>query len=216
MSPWWIVALAYLLGSVPFSYIIVRISRGIDVRTVGSGNPGATNVMRAAGRGPAALALLLDVGKGVAAVVGARLLEAPGPVVAAAGVAAVAGHMFPVFLRGRGGKGVATAAGALGALVPWALASALALFIGVVAWKRYVSLGSLVAAAAFPLLVVLFYRLGWTPPGQLAPPLAASVVISGLVILRHAVNIRRLVAGTESKLGQKPVPAAGGEPLDPR
>ena len=111
-----IVAGAYALGSVPFSYLIVKLAKGRDVRTVGSGNAGATNVMRAAGKAAGAAALLLDCGKGVAAVTAARALGASGLVVGGAAVAVVAGHIYPVFLGFRGGKGVATASGALGAL----------------------------------------------------------------------------------------------------
>src|SRR5262249_55669760 len=117
-----LVAGAYLLGSISWSYLLVWLLQGRDVRTVGSGNAGATNAMRAAGKGVGVAVLLLDVGKGVAAIEVARALEAPPPVVGAAAVAVVLGHVYPVFFGFRGGKGVATSAGAMGALAPLALA----------------------------------------------------------------------------------------------
>jgi glycerol-3-phosphate acyltransferase PlsY len=205
MSAWAglaIVALAYALGSVPFSYLIVKLAKGRDVRTVGSGNAGATNVMRAAGKAAGAAALLLDCGKGVAAVTAARALGASGLVVGGAAAAVVAGHIYPVFLGFRGGKGVATASGALGALEPAALAASLALFVLVVAWKRTISLGSIAAAAAFPLLLLAGVWLGWLrPPG--AGPIAAAFLIPALVVVRHSANLDRLRRGVEPRLGER-------------
>lgn len=221
MSAWaglGVVAGAYLLGSISFSYLIVKLAQGRDVRTVGSGNAGATNVARAAGKAAGVAALLLDCGKGVAAVAGARALGAPGTVVGAAAAAVVVGHVFPVFLGFRGGKGVATAAGALGALAPAVLAVAMVLFVLVLAWKRYVSLGSIVAAASFPLLFVAGWLLGWLrPPG--GGPVAASFCIAALVLVRHSGNLDRLRRGVEPRIlqqprrGQRPRqrPAGGGE-----
>jgi glycerol-3-phosphate acyltransferase PlsY len=201
-----IVAAAYLLGSIPFSYLIVKIAKGRDVRTVGSGNAGATNVMRAAGKAAGVAALLLDCGKGVAAVVAARAVGAPGAVVGGAAAAVVAGHVFPVFLGFRGGKGVATAAGALGALAPGVMAACVVLFVLVVAWKRTISLGSIAAAAAFPLLLLAGAWLGWLrPPG--AGPAAAAFVIAALIVVRHAANLDRLRRGVEPRLGERRSPA---------
>lgn len=197
------VLLAYLLGSISFSYGIVRVLKGIDIRTVGSGNAGATNVLRVAGRGPALLALLLDAGKGAAAVGVARLVEASPAVVAAAGAAAVLGHVYPLFFGLRGGKGVATAAGTLLTLVPWPTLAALVLFVLLVAWKRYVSLGSIAAAASFPPLVLGGGRLGLVPRSELEADLYGSFFIAALVIWKHRANIGRLLAGTESKFGQR-------------
>jgi glycerol-3-phosphate acyltransferase PlsY len=193
---------AYLLGSVSFSYLVVRMKEGLDVRSVGSGNAGATNVLRAAGKGPAMLALLLDLIKGVAAVVGARALEAPPPVVGGAAFAVVLGHVFPVFLNFRGGKGVATSAGALGALEPVAMLATLAVFVVVVLWKRYVSLGSIAAALAFPLLVWTGQRLGWGGQGDLWI-VAASGAIAALIVFKHRSNLDRLRRGVEHRLGEK-------------
>ncbi len=197
-----VVAGAYLLGSVSFSVLIVRLLQGLDVRTVGSGNAGATNVLRAAGRKAGVIVLALDVAKGVTAVAVPRALDASPSVVGGAAVAVVLGHVFPVFFGFRGGKGVATSAGALGTLAPAAMALGLVVFVLVVAWKRYVSLGSIVTAALLPLLVVLCQRLGWVKGNDtwLVVPAAAIALI---VIARHARNLRRLRQGTEPRLGER-------------
>ncbi len=210
-----VVALSYLLGSLPWSYLIVRRHRGIDVRTVGSRSAGATNVLRASGSWAALLALALDVAKGAAAVVLARALGVGSWWLAAAAVAAVAGHVFPLFLGFRGGKGVAAAAGAAALLAPWAALGALVVFVVMVAWKRYVSLGSISAAAALPLLIGLPWWSGALRVGQAGDSgpalLAASAAIAVLVIVKHRTNLARLRAGTESRLGAKPLgPEASG------
>jgi acyl phosphate:glycerol-3-phosphate acyltransferase len=197
-----LIVAAYLLGSVSFSYLVVKVKEGRDVRSVGSGNAGATNVLRASGPAAAALALLLDLAKGVAAVLGTRLLEAPPPVVGGAAVAVVLGHVFPVFLGFRGGKGVATAAGALGALEPLAMLATLAVFVAVVLWKRYVSLGSIVAALVFPLFAWAGHRLGKMP--DVTPSVViASAAIAALVLFRHRSNLVRLRRGAEPRLGER-------------
>lgn len=197
-----LIAAAYLLGSVSFSFLIVKIKEGKDVRSVGSGNAGATNVLRTSGLGAAVLALLLDVGKGMAAVLGTRLLDAPPPVVGGAAFAVVLGHVFPIFLGFRGGKGVATAAGALGALEPMTMLATLAVFIAMVAWKRYVSLGSVVAALVFPLLAWAGDQLGWIVSDPSV--VVASAAIAMLVLFRHRSNLARLRRGAEPRLGEKP------------
>jgi len=205
MSPAATVALvagAYLLGSVSFSVVVVKVMQGLDVRTVGSGNAGATNVMRAAGKKAGVAVLVLDVIKGMTAVAVPRVLDAPPAVVGSAAVAVVLGHVFPVFFGFRGGKGVATSAGALGTLAPAAMAAGLAVFILVVLWKRYVSLGSMVTAVLFPLLVGLGARLGWPEYGGPWLVLASSA-IALLVVLKHRNNLRRLRAGTEPRLGNR-------------
>jgi glycerol-3-phosphate acyltransferase PlsY len=197
-----LVAGAYLLGSVSFSVVLVKVMQGLDVRTVGSGNAGATNVMRAAGKGAGAAVLVLDVIKGMTAVAVPRVLDAPPAVVGSAAVAVVLGHVFPVFFGFRGGKGVATSAGALGTLAPAAMAVGLAVFVVVVLWKRYVSLGSIVTALLFPLLAGLGARLGWTEYG--GPWLVlSSAAIALLIVLKHRNNLRRLRQGTESRLGER-------------
>jgi glycerol-3-phosphate acyltransferase PlsY len=200
----WVALLAgsYLLGSISFGLIVVWILRRVDLRTLGSGNAGATNVLRTSGRWPALLVLALDIGKGIVPVRVARLLDAAPEIVAGAALAAVVGHLFPLFFGFRGGKGVATGFGALVSLYPLATGAALALFLGTVLLTRYVSLGSILAAASAPPIAALFARLGWTAP---APPvaLALACATAGLVILRHAGNLQRLTAGTERRLGER-------------
>ena len=213
MSPGFAAALvagSYLLGSVSFSVVLVRLLHGLDVRTVGSGNAGATNVLRAAGKGAGVAVLALDIAKGVTAVAVPRAFEAPPTIVGGAAVAVVLGHVFPVFFGFRGGKGVATSAGALGALVPAAMALGLVVFVAVVAWKRYVSLGSIVTATLFPFLVGLALRLGWARSGGIWMFLP-SAAIALIVIAGHARNLRRLRQGTEPRLGDpKAEPAEEG------
>ncbi|HYA95739.1 MAG TPA: glycerol-3-phosphate 1-O-acyltransferase PlsY [Terriglobales bacterium] len=197
--------IAYLLGSIPFGYILVRIFRGQDVRESGSGNIGATNVARSS---PAlgALTLLLDATKGFLAVTAGSLIavsaahapaQRPSPytVVAVAAIFAVAGHMFPIWLKFRGGKGVATSVGVFLALVPKTLLLALALFVALVAVFRYVSLGSIIAAAAFPLIAYALHDYHSSPA-----MMAAMCAIAALIIIKHHENIRRLLASTESRL----------------
>ena len=188
-----LVAGAYLLGSVSWSVVIVKLLQGLDVRTVGSGNAGATNVLRAAGKKAGAAVLVLDVAKGITAVAVPRALDAPAAVVSGAAVAVVVGHVFPVFFGFRGGKGVATALGSLGTLAPAAMALGLVVFLAVVAWKRYVSLGSIVTAALFPLLVWVTYQEPWL--------LLASGAIAALIVIKHSRNLQRLRRGTEPQLG---------------
>ncbi len=198
---------AYLLGSIPWSWLVVRWKTGQDVRQVGSGNVGATNAMRAAGRAAGLLALVLDVAKGVAPVLAARALGATPLVESCAATLAVLGHMYPLWLRFRGGKGVATAAGALGALAPVPAALAGAVFLLAVATTRYVSLGSIAALVAFPLLVLALGGHAHTPRD--VPFLVSSALVPALSVWKHRGNIRRLFAGTERRLGARPA-AEGG------
>lgn len=203
-----LLAAAYLLGSVSWSYVLVKMLQGLDVRTVGSGNAGATNAMRAAGKKVGAAVLFLDIGKGVAAVLCARALATRPEVVGGAAIAVVLGHVFPVFFGFRGGKGVATATGALGALAPLAMGFSALVFILLVLWKRYVSLGSVLGAVTLPLFMVLLDRLGWVDDGG---PwlLAAAVAVAGLVVFKHASNLRRLAAGAEPRLGERRIEQVG-------
>jgi glycerol-3-phosphate acyltransferase PlsY len=204
MTPPLVVLLAYLLGSIPFGYLIVRARGGGDVRETGSGGTGATNVTRRAGKGAGLLTLALDATKGCAAVLLARLLLADdfgvNWWVAAASFAAVVGHVFPVWLRFRGGKGVAPGLGVFLALAPAAVPFALAAFALVVWRTRYVSLGSITAAALMPLAVfVLDSRL--PPAGQQGVErVAAAAAGAALIVFAHRENIRRLLRGTENKL----------------
>lgn len=194
-----LVAGAYLLGSVSFSYLLVKRLRGRDVRTLGSGNAGATNVLRTSGTAAGAAVLALDAGKGALPVLAARLLEAPAPVMGAAGVAAVVGHVFPVYLGFKGGKGVATGAGVHLVFSPLATLLAAVAFVAVVAATGYVALGSVLAALLLPLAAWGVGAAGWAPPLP-APLLVASGVIVGLVVVMHWENLRRLAAGTEGRL----------------
>jgi glycerol-3-phosphate acyltransferase PlsY len=193
---------AYLLGAVPFSFLLVRWKTGLDVRRVGSGNVGATNAMRAAGKGAGATALVLDVCKGALPVVIGHALKAPPVVISAAATAAVLGHMYSVFLRLQGGKGVATAAGALGALAPSAMGLALIVFVVLVAWKRYVSLASMAAACAFPLFVLLLAARDTGARAEI-PFLISSTLVPALIVWKHRGNLRRLRAGREPRLGER-------------
>lgn len=196
--------LAYLLGSISVSVLVVRLLRGIDVRTVGSGNAGATNVLRAAGRGPALLTLVLDAGKGVAAVLVARALGAGPWTLALVAVAVVVGHVYPLYFGFRGGKGVATAAGALFALAWRPTLVGLVAFVLILAWRRIVSLGSICAALAVPLAVLVAGGAGWLgEEGDWLALLCGTGGIGALVVFKHRANIARLRAGTEPRLGER-------------
>jgi glycerol-3-phosphate acyltransferase PlsY len=193
-----ILAAAYLLGSIPTGYLLVRIFRKEDVRETGSGNIGATNVARAGGKGLGILTLLLDALKGYLAVLLAMhfapsINGRASTLAIAAAVAAVIGHVFTVWLRFKGGKGIATALGVFIALVPLVALASLLLFILVFALSRYVSLASIVAAAAIPLLAWLLV------PAHTPPLLIGLSIISLLCILKHHANITRLLNGTESR-----------------
>jgi glycerol-3-phosphate acyltransferase PlsY len=189
--------LAYLLGSIPFGYLIVRWQKGVDVRSTGSGSTGATNVMRNLGIIGFVATFVLDVGKGALAVLLASRLSSADPRwIAASSVAAILGHCFPVWLKFRGGKGVATGVGVFLALAPLQVAMALAIFAIVVAIWRYVSLGSIVATAAFPLLV---YFMKHAP----LPIVLGAAGGALIIIIMHHANIYRLLNGTESKVGRK-------------
>jgi glycerol-3-phosphate acyltransferase PlsY len=191
------VVAAYLLGSLSFAVLLVRKATGKDIRQEGSGNAGATNVLRAHGKGLALAVAVLDVLKGTAAVLLARALTGgDARVMAAAGLAAVLGHVFPVFYGFRGGKGVATALGAFVALAPWATLASLGLMILVVAATRFVSLGSMLGMAALPLLAGLVF----SAPASIVAAAAATAV---LIVWKHRENIARLSKGQERRLGSR-------------
>ncbi len=200
--------IAYLLGSIPFGYLIVRMTQGTDIRETGSGGTGATNVSRRAGKAAGIVTLVLDALKGTAAVLIARLIldHGTGPLwdspnewwIAMAGIAVILGHMFPVWLRFRGGKGVATGVGVFLVLAPWALALSTILFFLIVWRTRYVSLGSMVAALSVPLFV-LVQGLVLQTTSPFGPVLMATLAGAALIVFAHRANIGRLVAGTESK-----------------
>lgn len=197
------ILISYLLGSIPFGFLIVKLASGSDIRETGSGGTGATNVTRKAGKGAGVVTLLLDALKGVAAVLAARwLTDEAGTswVVAGAGVLAVIGHCFPVWLKFKAGKGVATGLGVFLAIVPWAVMAAFIVF-AVVVWRtRFVSLGSILAAAFVPLWVWAMHT--WIEPIiNFAPVITALVASSAIIIAKHHENIQRLMAGTENKFG---------------
>lgn len=198
-----VVALAYTLGSIPFGFLLVRLRGGGDVRETGSGGTGATNVTRRAGKGVGLLTLLLDASKGAVAVLVARAALGAGSWaewwVCAAAAAAVLGHVFPVWLRFRGGKGVATGLGVFLVLAPPATLCALAAFVAVVGLWRYVSLGSMAAAVVLPLAVWSLAAAGLSDRAA-APVLALAALGAALIVLMHRANIGRLLRGEESRL----------------
>lgn len=199
MKLWGLLILSsYLLGAIPFSYLIVRWRLGEDVRSLGSGNAGATNVLRTTGAMAGVTTLILDVFKGAAAVAAAELSAAPPAVVAGCGLAAVVGHVFPVYLKFRGGKGVATAAGALGLLSPFPTLVAVGVFIVVVAPTRFVALASVAAAISYPLTLAGASAAGWISADRWL--LGFTTAIAALIIYKHRGNLRRLRAGTEPRL----------------
>lgn len=220
-----VIVVAYVLGSIPFGYLIVRAKQGADIRETGSGGTGATNVSRSAGNVAGLVTLILDALKGVAAVVIAKLVLA-GTVyvdrgyidaqerilsgqtgrpllqnaawwVAAAAIAVIAGHIFPMWLRFRGGKGVATGVGVFLVLAPIAVALAGVIFVLIVVVTRYVSLGSIVAAATIPLFILL--QNMFIQPVDLPPLMTAAIGSAALIIFAHRENIGRLIQGTESR-----------------
>ncbi len=199
---------AYLLGSIPTGYLLVRLFRHQDIRTVGSGNIGATNVMRAGSKGLGAVTFALDVLKGAIAVTlgmlaGMHLLAVAQPrnIEALAALFAVLGHMFPVWLRFRGGKGVATGFGVFLVAAPLAALAAIGVFGVVLAISRFVSLSSIIGAASFPIFA-------WLLIAGVQPPffLAVQAIVALLIIVKHHQNIRRLLTGTEDRIGD-PKPA---------
>jgi glycerol-3-phosphate acyltransferase PlsY len=203
---------AYLLGSISFGYILVKyvFTEGEDVRKIGSGATGATNVMRRAGLKAGLLTYILDVAKGSAAVLLMKMAAGGDYAwIGAAAVLAIAGHIFPIFLGFRGGKGVATGVGVYLALAPLSVLTTLLLFALIVWRTRYMSLGSIVATAAVPFWTLLYY--GWLQP---SPHLVALLVVAiagcALIVAKHHENIGRLIRGTESKLGERvaPTPAS--------
>lgn len=203
---------SYALGSIPFSYLVVRLLSGEDIREYGSGNVGATNVLRSFGRAPGLIALVLDVAKGWSAVklagwmvsrsewpfapqTGTGAIYAQSFWIGLAALTAVVGHMIPFWLRFRGGKGVATAAGVYLALDPLSMAAASVLFFAVIVFTRYVSLASVAAACAVPLFMRFLTHQGFWY-------VMFSIIIALAIIFRHRQNVARLASGTERKLGE--------------
>ena len=195
MSTFLALIVGYALGSIPFAYLLARRHRGIDLRLAGSGNVGAANLLRTTTKKIGISAMALDMGKGIASVLVARQIDpgAAGPAVA--GIAAVLGHIYPVWLGFRGGKGVATTCGVFSILAPQATAIAGIVFITTVWWTKYISLGSVIASA---LLGPLAYVSG-------APEITviAAVVVAAIVIHRHRSNLGRVFSGIERRIGQR-------------
>lgn len=186
------IVIAYLLGAIPCGFLLVKFTKGEDVRASGSGNIGATNVLRTTGRAAGVITLLLDIAKGLAAVwLASWLTDAAPQWTSLAALAAMAGHAYPVFLKFQGGKAVATFIGAFALLTPLPLAATLVLFLATVAVTRHISAGSILAAAAFPFGVWMILH----PPYQIT---VAAFVAGAFVIYRHRANWQRLRAGTEN------------------
>ncbi|HXM35321.1 MAG TPA: glycerol-3-phosphate 1-O-acyltransferase PlsY [Pyrinomonadaceae bacterium] len=202
MIPTLVIVGAYLLGSIPFGYLIVRARSGADIRDIGSGGTGATNVSRRAGKAAGIATLLLDAGKGAAAIAFAIWVQGSYDgvnwIVAAAALSVVSGHCFPIWLGFRGGKGVATGVGVFVVLAPVALALVAVVFVSIVFWTRYVSFGSISAAAALPLFICLQNALIKPVPG-VRPVMFSAIGAAALVIFMHRANIARLIAGAENK-----------------
>lgn len=191
MNPLIAVVAAYLIGGIPFGFLLVRLTTGRDVRTLGSGNIGATNVLRTTGRAVAIVTLLLDMVKGFGAVWLADRLTSHSPLwMSAAAVAVMLGHAYPVFLKFHGGKAVASFVGAFLYLTPLPLVAVLIIFVAVVAATRYISLGSILAAGSFPFAVWLILH----PP---APVVAAALISGAFIVYRHRANIERIRSGSE-------------------
>jgi glycerol-3-phosphate acyltransferase PlsY len=209
-----IVVSAYLFGSIPTGYLLMRFFRKQDIRTVGSGNIGATNVLRSGAKGLGAATFLIDALKGVVAVlVGERIAAAaiphihPHEAAALAALCAVLGHMFPIWLGLRGGKGVATAFGVFVVVAPKPALCCLALFVLVFAISRFVSLASILGAAAFPVFAWLLEP--WTRWSQSYVVFVILCLVSALIVIKHRQNIQRLLAGTEYRFGTKKPDSTG-------
>ena len=187
---------AYLMGSIPFAQLLSR-RRGVDLRRVGSGNVGASNVLRTLGVRPAVLAMMLDAVKGTVAVLVAQRLTNGVAAPVMAGLASMIGHVYPVWLRFRGGKGVATAAGAFAVLAPVAAAVAAGAFLLTVALTRFISVGSMVAA-----LTLAAWAIASDAPTIVG---IGAAIGAALVLIGHRANVERLVAGTERRVGQRGV-----------
>jgi glycerol-3-phosphate acyltransferase PlsY len=186
---------AYLIGSVPFAWLLARRWGAADLRRVGSGNIGAANVLRASGVKAGVLVAVLDIAKGALSVMLAARFGDNAAAPAAAGLAAIVGHIYPVWLRFRGGKGVATACGVFSMLTPLAVPPALGIFVVTVWITKYISLGSVLASIALPPIA---YALG-SP----APAVAAAFAASVIIVFRHRANVLRLRAGTERRIGTR-------------
>lgn len=197
-----LVLVGYLLGAIPFGFLL-GLASGIDIRRYGSGNTGATNTLRALGPKASAAVFVLDVAKAVLPTVLARVMIGDPLIEAFSGLAAVVGHNWPVYLRWKGGKGVSSSLGVMAVLAPIPTAAGFIIAVPLIAWSRFVSLGSITGAIVIPIFTaaysMLFGQLPW-------PYVAVSFVLGVLVVFRHTDNIHRLLSGTERKLGEKAMP----------
>ena len=187
------VVAGYLIGSIPFALVLARRWGTADLRTIGSGNLGAANVMRVSGVTPGVLVAVLDLAKGAASVALAQRVRPDGATAALAGFAAIMGHIYPVWLRFKGGKGVATACGVFSVLTPAVVPPVLEIFLATVALTKYISLGSLLATIALPPIA---YAIGSPPPSVFA-----AIAASAVIVIRHRSNLVRLRTGTERRIG---------------
>jgi len=187
------VVAGYLIGSIPFALVLARRWGTADLRTIGSGNLGAANVMRVSGVAPGVLVAVLDLAKGAASVALAQRVRPDGATAALAGFAAIMGHIYPVWLRFKGGKGVATACGVFSVLTPAVVPPVLTIFLATVALTKYISLGSLLATIALPPIA---YAIGSPPPSVFA-----AIAASAVIVIRHRSNLVRLRTGTERRIG---------------
>jgi len=195
---WWLPLAGYLIGSAPFGFLIARVAGQRDIRASGSGSIGATNVTRIAGPAAGALTLCLDAAKGALSVwLAARVTGYAAVWMIAAAVGAIIGHVFPIWLAGRGGRGVATGLGAYLVICWPAAVAALAIWLAVVGASRYVSLGSLIATASLPVLVYFLYSPGHAPAHAIS---VGTTIGATLIIVQHRPNIARLIEGTESRI----------------
>ena len=192
MLPW--ILFGYALGSVPFAFLLARRA-GIDVRVAGSGNVGAANVVRTSGVPLGVTVMALDISKGVASVLAAYAATATMPTMAAAGAAAVVGHIYPIWLRFHGGKGVAVAAGVFAILAPVATVTATVVFFSTVWVTRLISLGSVAATVTLPSVAWVF--------GAPTSVLIAAIGVATLILFRHRANIRRIASGAERRFGER-------------
>ena len=189
------IAVGYLFGSVPFAFVLLRRWRGIDIRRAGSGNVGAANVLRTSGVLAAVLVMALDACKGAGSVLLMQRWAGGDAAPAAAGLAAIIGHIYPIWLRFRGGKGVATAAGVFSILTPWAMLPVVAVFVVTVWLTRFISLGSIAATVALGPLAYAFHAPSWV--------VLSAAGAAGVIVFRHRANLSRVWSGTERRIGHR-------------
>ncbi len=197
-----VVVFSYFLGAIPFGYILFKMKSGGDIRKYGSGNIGATNMLRTGGKTMGILTMILDLGKGSLALIVPKMMGIDAFWLSLCGVMVVIGHIYPVFLLFRGGKGVATAAGVFIVVAPLPFLLSFAVFVSLIALTRFVSLGSIFSSVLMPLFMYLF---SFVRPPFPAEILLMAVCIAFFIVIRHSSNIKNLINGKEKKLGNKVV-----------